>query len=137
MHSIRCASLAACLLLAGAGAAEEIQRGELIWRDPSCFFFVLRTEHGYGLFEFLGGPSPMVGHRFEGRLEGFGMRRIDNATEGKPTMVYSEVFETSEKLLLRKIPKQCRRKKELEALFEHAPPAPAAPGEAVKSDPAG
>lgn len=135
MHPIRSATLAACLLMAGSSTAEEVQRGELIWRDPTCFFFVLKTDHGYGLFEFLGGPSPMVGHRFEGKLEGFGMRRIDNATEGKPTMVYSEVFEASEKLLLRKIPRQCKRKKELEALFEN--PQPAAPPDTVETDPAG
>ena len=116
MRFIRLALIAGCALTwAGAAHAE---RGELIWRDPSCYFFVLKTEHGYGLFEFLGGPSPMVGHLFEGELEGFGTRKIENATEGKPTMVYSEVFEASEKLLLRKIPKQCKRKKELEAVFE-------------------
>jgi hypothetical protein len=137
MHPTRSATLAACLLAAGSSIAEEIQRGELIWRDPSCFFFVLKTQHGYGLFEFLGGPSPMVGHVFEGKLEGFGTRRIENATEGKPTMVYSEVFEASERLLLRKIPKQCKRKKELEALFQNAQPAPAAPADTVKTDPAG
>ncbi|MGH8631521.1 MAG: hypothetical protein ACREU7_12275, partial [Burkholderiales bacterium] len=82
MHPIRSATLAACLLAAGTSIAEDIQRGELIWRDPTCYFFVVKTEHGYGLFEFLGGPSPMVGHMFEGKLEGFGTRRIDNATEG-------------------------------------------------------
>ncbi|HZP94133.1 MAG TPA: hypothetical protein VFB20_14810 [Burkholderiales bacterium] len=112
----RAAAAAAILCLyAVAGHAE---RGELIWRDPSCYFFVLKTDNGYGLFEFLGGPSPMVGHIFEGKLEAFGTRKIDNATEGKPTMVYSEVFEASEKLLLRKIPPQCKHKKELEAAFE-------------------
>jgi hypothetical protein len=137
MRLVRIAALAAGLLAAGLSFAEETERGELIWRDPTCFFFVLKTEHGYGLFEFLGGPSPMVGHTFEGKLEGFGSRRIMNATENKPTMVYSEVFESSQKLLLRKIPKQCKRKKELEALFQGQPPAPAAPTEPAKPDPAG
>jgi hypothetical protein len=116
----------AVVALAGATASlaqEAIQRGELIWRDPSCYFFVLKTDTGYGLFEFLGGPSPMVGHIFEGTLEGFGGRKIMNTTENKPTMVYSEVFESSERILLRKIPRQCKRKKELEALFQNEQPA--------------
>lgn len=126
------AMLAATTLAAVPSYAEESQRGELIWRDPSCYFFVLKTEHGYGLFEFLGGPSPMVGHTFEGKLEGFGTRKITNTTEDKPTMVYSEVFEASERLLLRKIPKQCKRKKDLEALFQGEGPA-----EPAKADPAG
>jgi hypothetical protein len=137
MRFVPIAAVAAGLLAASPSFAEQTERGELIWRDPTCFFFVIKTEHGYGLFEFLGGPSPMVGHKFEGKLEGFGSRRIMNATENKPTMVYSEVFEASEKLLLRKIPKQCKRKKELEALFE-GQMAPAAPTEpAPKADPAG
>jgi hypothetical protein len=126
--------MAATLLASAPSFAEETQRGELIWRDPSCYFFVLKTDQGYGLFEFLGGPSPMVGHVFEGKIEGFGTRKITNATENKPTMVYSEVFEASEKLLLRKIPKQCKRKKELEALFQNQQPGPAEP---AKQDPAG
>jgi hypothetical protein len=137
MHPVCAPTLAACVLAAGTSMAEESQRGELIWRDPTCYFFVLKTGHGYGLFEFLGGPSPMVGHIFEGKLEGFGTRKIDNATERKPTMVYSEVFESSEKLLLRKIPKQCKRKKELEALFQNRQPAPASPAEPAKADPGG
>jgi len=122
MRIAHAALLAAGLLAATPSFAEENQQGELIWRDPTCYFFVIKTEHGYGLFEFLGGPSPMVGHRFEGKLEGFGTRKITNATEDKPTMVYSEVFEASERLLLRKIPKQCKRKKELEALFQEQQP---------------
>lgn len=117
MRMLARAAAAACLFGACAGLAHA-ERGELIWRDPSCYFFVLKTDKGYGLYEFLGGPSPMVGHIFEGKLEGFGTRKIDNATEGRPTMVYSEVFEASEKLLLRKVPPQCKHKKELEAVFE-------------------
>lgn len=133
MRITHAAVLAATMLAAAPSFAEEkTERGELIWRDPSCYFFVLKTEHGYGLFEFLGGPSPMVGHIFEGKIEGFGTRKIMNATENKPTMVYTEVFESSERLLLRKIPKQCKRKKELEAVFEGQPPA-----EPAKADPAG
>lgn len=106
------------LALASAPVAADRQ-GELIWRDPSCYFFVLKTNDGYGLYEFLGGPSPLVGHIFGGKLEGFGTRRIDNLTEGKPTMVYSEVYEKSARTLLYKIPKQCRRKKELEDWFRN------------------
>lgn len=110
---------ATCLLCCASAFADR--QGELIWRDPSCYFFVLKTDDGYGLYEFLGGPSPTVGNKFGGQLEGFGTRRIDNLTEGKPTMVYSEVYETSAKSLLRKIPKQCKRKKELEALLMEPP----------------
>ncbi len=116
MQLIRLVLAAACVVAAVPSAHAE--RGELIWRDPSCYFFVLKTQAGYALFEFLGGPSPLVGHIFEGQLDGFGTRRIINETEGQPTMVYSEVFEISERGLLRKIPRQCKRKKELEALFE-------------------
>jgi hypothetical protein len=113
--------LALCLLCAGPLAAQTDtpqgnQKGELIWRDPTCFFFVLRVEEHYALFEFLGGPSPMVGHVFEGKLTGFGSRRIENATEGKPTMVYSEVYELSKSQMAKKIPRFCKKRKEFEAL---------------------
>ncbi len=93
-----------------------VQTGELIWRDPSCFFFVLRMGESYALFEFLGGPSPMVGNVFEGKLAAFGTRKIDNKTEGKPTMVYSETFDLTKSLMDKKIPRQCKRKKDFEAL---------------------
>lgn len=92
------------------------QTGELIWRDPSCFFFVLKIEGQYALFEFLGGPSPIVGNVFEGKLSAFGTRKIENKTEGKPTMVYSETFDLPKSLMDKKIPRQCKRKKEFEAI---------------------
>ena len=93
------------------------QTGELIWRDPSCFFFVLKIDdENYSLFEFLGGPSPTVGNMFEGKLSSFGTRKIDNKTEGKPTMVYSETFGLPKAKMDKKIPRQCKRKKEFEAL---------------------
>ena len=92
------------------------QTGELIWRDPSCFFFVLKIDENYSLFEFLGGPSPMVGNTFEGKLSAFGTRKIENKTEGKPTMVYSETFGLPKSLMDKKIPRQCKRKKEFEAI---------------------
>jgi hypothetical protein len=93
-----------------------LQTGELIWRDPSCYFFVLKIGENYALFEFLGGPSPMVGNVFEGRLSAFGTRKIENKTEGKPTMVYSETFDLPKSLMDKKIPRQCKRKKEFEAI---------------------
>jgi hypothetical protein len=114
MQLLKTAIAAACLI--GSAPALADKKGELIWRDPSCYFFVLKIGEGYGLYEFLGGPSPMVGHVFGGALEAFGTRRIDNLTEGKPTMVYSESFETSARAMLRKIPRQCKRKAEFEAL---------------------
>jgi hypothetical protein len=52
------------------------------------------------LFEFLGGPSPVVGHVFE----------------GKPTMVYSEMYDLSKSQMQKKIPKFCKKRKEFEAL---------------------
>ena len=94
----------------------NLSRGTLVWRDDSCFFFILRTPEGFGLYEFLGGPSPMVGHVFEGRLTGFGGRKLTNVTEGKPTMAYSEVFTDTKSQMEKKIPKQCRKKKTFEAL---------------------
>lgn len=92
------------------------QTGELIWRDPSCFFFVLKIDGQYALFEFLGGPSPMVGNVFEGKLSAFGTRKIENKTEGKPTMVYSEVFDLQKTQIDKKIPRQCKKKKDFEAI---------------------
>lgn len=113
-------TLAALLVASSAPLAaadgDDSTRGTLIWRDDSCFFFVLRTPEGYGLYEFLGGPSPMVGHVFEGRLTGFGGRKLMNVTEGKPTMAYSETFTDSKKQMEKKIPRQCRKKKGFEAL---------------------
>jgi hypothetical protein len=103
-------------LAAQAEEQKELQTGELIWRDPTCFFFVLKVDEQYSLFEFLGGPSPMVGHIFEGKLTAFGSRRIENKTEGKPTMVYSEVYEMSKSQMDKKIPKFCKKRKEFEAL---------------------
>lgn len=99
-----------------AADTEEVTRGNLVWRDDSCFFFVLKTPEGFGLYEFLGGPSPMVGHVFEGRLSGFGGRKLINVTEGKPTMAYSETFTDTKKQMEKKIPRQCRKKKSFEAL---------------------
>jgi hypothetical protein len=110
-------ALALCLLGVSLPAVPvEITKGELIWRDPTCFFFVLRSDNHYALFEFLGGPSPMVGHIFEGNLASFGTRKIENTTEGKPTMVYSEVFDLSKTQMQKKIPKFCKKRKEFEAL---------------------
>ena len=98
---IAAAMLATTFLLPlAAGAEDEITQGTLIWRDDSCFFFVLKTPEGFGLYEFLGGPSPMVGNVFE----------------GKPTMAYSETFTDSKKQMEKKIPRQCRKKKSFEAL---------------------
>jgi hypothetical protein len=113
-------ALALCMLCIGPLAAQaenpHTQKGELIRRDPSCFFFVLKVNEHYALFEFLGGPSPMVGHFFEGKLTEFGTRRIENTTEGKPTMVYSEVYDLSKSQMEKKIPKCCKKRKEFEAL---------------------
>jgi hypothetical protein len=119
MHArlIAVATLTAAFFAPLAEAAEEgSTQGTLIWRDDSCFFFVLKTPEGFGLYEFLGGPSPMVGHVFEGRLTGFGGRKLMNVTQGKPTMAYSETFTDSKKQMEKKIPRQCRKKKGFEAL---------------------
>jgi hypothetical protein len=99
-------------------AAEEpaSEKGTLIWRDDTCFFFVLKLEPGFGLYEFLGGPSPMVGNAFEGNLRTFGTRKIMNATENKPTMAYSETFTDTKGQMEKKIPRQCRKKKSFEEL---------------------
>lgn len=122
--SIRAAALAAIFYAVSmattfsATAADEppSQQGKLVWRDDTCFFFVLKMENSFGLYEFLGGPSPMVGHTFEGNLQIFGTRKIMNATENKPTMVYSETFTDTKAQMEKKIPRQCRKKKEFEAL---------------------
>ena len=114
---IAAAVLATAFLLPLAASAEdEITQGTLIWRDDSCFFFVLKTPEGFGLYEFLGGPSPMVGNVFEGKLTGFGGRKLMNVTAGKATMAYSETFTDSKKQMEKKIPRQCRKKKGFEAL---------------------
>jgi hypothetical protein len=118
-HLIPALALVAASCFSPALLAEEqagITRGTLIWRDDSCFFFILRTPEGFGLYEFLGGPSPMVGHEFEGKLTGFGGRKLTNVTEGKPTMAYSEVFTDTKQQMEKKIPRQCRKKKTFEAL---------------------
>jgi hypothetical protein len=117
-RTIRAAALAAAFALPPALAADEpgITQGTLVWRDDTCFFFVLKTPEGFGLYEFLGGPSPLVGHVFEGRLTGFGGRKLMNLTEGKPTMAYSEVFTDTKGQMEKKIPRQCRKKKQFEAL---------------------
>jgi hypothetical protein len=99
-----------------ASAEDEVTQGTLVWRDDSCFFFILKSSEGFGLYEFLGGPSPMVGHVFEGKLSGFGGRKLTNVTEGKPTMAYSEVFVSSKAQMVKKIPRQCRKKSVFEAL---------------------
>ncbi|HEX4984811.1 MAG TPA: hypothetical protein VFV71_01940 [Burkholderiales bacterium] len=112
------AALAVALFLPPAAEAgeENITQGTLIWRDDSCFFFVLKTPEGFGLYEFLGGPSPMVGNVFEGKLTGFGGRKLMNLTAGKATMAYSEVFTDTKAQMEKKIPRQCRKKKTFEAL---------------------
>ena len=116
----RCLSaalIAAALQALPAAAQEANQKGTLIWRDDSCFFFVLKLEQGgFGLYEFLGGPSPMVGHSFEGNLKIFGTRKIMNATENKATMAYSETFTDTKAQMEKKIPRQCRKKKSFEEL---------------------
>ena len=101
---------AACLCALPVGAEDDITQGTLIWRDDSCFFFVLKTPEGFGLYEFLGGPSPLVGNVFEGKLTGFGGRKLMNMTAGKPTMAYSETFTDTKKQMEKKIPRQCRKK---------------------------
>lgn len=122
-RSIRATALAAAFYaiataVTPAMAADEppSKKGTLLWRDDTCFFFVLKMEDGFGLYEFLGGPSPMVGHTFEGNLQVFGTRKIMNATENKPTMVYSETFTDTKAQMEKKIPRQCKKKKEFEAL---------------------
>jgi hypothetical protein len=106
----------ACFVFPARADEVESTQGTLIWRDDSCFFFVLKTPEGFGLYEFLGGPSPMVGHVFEGKLTGFGGRKLMNLTEGKPTMAYSETFTNTKSQMEKKIPRQCRKKKSFEAL---------------------
>jgi hypothetical protein len=122
-RSIRAAALAAIFYavataLTPALAADEqaSQQGKLLWRDDTCFFFVLKMEGSFGLYEFLGGPSPMVGHMFEGNLQIFGTRKIMNATENKATMVYSETFTDTKAQMEKKIPRQCKKKKSFEEL---------------------
>jgi hypothetical protein len=110
------ACVIACLAPLPADAEDGITQGTLVWRDDSCFFFILKSPEGFGLYEFLGGPSPMVGHVFEGKLDGFGGRKLTNVTEGKPTMAYSEVFTSSKAQMVKKIPRQCRKKSSFEAL---------------------
>jgi hypothetical protein len=119
MHARTISAVALMLAILGpwsVRAEDDITQGTLIWRDDSCFFFVLKTPEGFGLYEFLGGPSPLVGNVFEGKLTGFGGRKLMNVTAGKPTMAYSETFTDSKRQMEKKIPRQCRKKKEFEAL---------------------
>jgi len=108
----------ACLLAGPAYSADPnaSEQGKLIWRDDTCFFFVLQFKDGFGLYEFLGGPSPLVGQMFEGSLRIFGTRKIMNVTENKATMAYSETFTDSKAQMEKKIPRQCRKKKSFEEL---------------------
>ncbi len=108
-------SVAAVSLLI-ASVSAHADRGELIWRDPTCFFFVLKAPSGFALFEFLGGPDPVVGSVFEGDFTTFGTRKIDNVTAGQPTMAYTEVFTDNKRQMEKKIPKFCKNRKEFEAL---------------------
>jgi hypothetical protein len=111
------AALAGMALCAQSSAQDPAgDQGKLIFRDDSCYFFVLQFKDGFGLYEFLGGPSPMVGHVFEGNLRTFGTRKITNATENKPTMVYSETFTDTKAQMERKFPRQCKKKKQFEEL---------------------
>ncbi len=118
MHARLIAAAFATLLFTPltSAAEDQITQGTLIWRDDSCFFFVLKTPEGFGLYEFLGGPSPMVGNVFEGKLTGFGGRKLMNVTEGKPTMAYSETFTNTKSQMEKKIPRQCRKKKSFQEL---------------------
>lgn len=113
-----CAAALACLLAGPVYSADQAatEQGKLIWRDDTCFFFVLQFKDGFGLYEFLGGPSPMVGHTFEGNLRIFGTRKIMNLTENKATMAYSETFTDTKGQMEKKIPRQCRKKKSFEEL---------------------
>ncbi len=123
-------------LLAADQPAED---GNVIWRDRKCAFFIVQSQWGFTLFEYLNGPWPEDNDLISGRLDGFGSRNVINKTaDGQLTLVYSEISSTSKKWVGGKIPAFCRRKKDFLAQIEGdaarraepaAPASPAPPGQ--------
>ena len=135
--AFRTVALLLCLASAAPALSAEpaVEDGSVIWRDRKCAFFIVQSNWGYTLFEYLNGPWPEEKDVISGRLDGFGSRNVTNKTaDNQLTLVYSEISSTSKKWVGGKIPAFCRRKKDFLAQLEQdaargaaQPAAPAQP----------
>lgn len=104
--------LLSSLFLPGALLAEK---GEVIWVDPTCGYFVVKLPEGsqaeaFGLFSLKANPLPEIGDMLEGDLIDAAELLIANNTKGIQHDAIHWANARSQEMLVRNTPVQCASK---------------------------
>jgi hypothetical protein len=110
---VRARTLIAIVGLAvGAATTVQAEEGTVTFHDPSCGFFILKLpgEEGYGLFEWLSGPTPAVGQVMDGDIIASEEIDVTNKTAGGTNRVTHWANAPKEETLVRSLPTKCASK---------------------------
>jgi hypothetical protein len=58
------------------------ERGEVVYSDPYCSYFVVETAYGYNVLRSLGGYKPYEGSEVYGNFSNYGAREFYNYSSG-------------------------------------------------------
>jgi hypothetical protein len=67
------------------------ERGEVVYSDPYCSFYVVETPYGYNILRAVGGYRPYEGATVYGNFSTYGTRDFYNRSSG--TVFTAEVYE--------------------------------------------
>jgi ABC-type sugar transport system substrate-binding protein len=96
--------------LAGATPAAFAAEGKVVWNDPSCMFFMVQLDDGFGSYNIREGQLPDEGDMIEGALKEEGAKTLTNKTSGKSMAVIPMALSPRLHPLIHSSPAQCKRR---------------------------
>jgi hypothetical protein len=94
-----------CVLFASPALAEQ---GMVIWKNHECGYFILQMKSGYGIFQWIDGPSPNDGDVLEGDFRSAGERLVANKTIDLPTTILLNAFALKRSAIGARMPAKCK-----------------------------
>ena len=98
--------------LAGPLPAFAVEKGEVVWVDPSCNHFIAKVGEEFGTYNWRSGNAPQIGDQLEGdllTLEG-GSRELSNTTARGANTVYIIAMGPKLYVMIHTAPVQCKER---------------------------
>lgn len=93
-----------CLLTTPSAFAAK---GEVVYRNSGCDYFVVETFAGYALLEWYGGNDPSEGDTLVGDFESFGSKDIFNLSADEELRVWVQDYWMSKEDALESFYQEC------------------------------
>ena len=81
--------------------------GVVVYRQPSCDYFILENTSGYIVAEWMGGNYPDLGDKISGSFNSFGTQEFFNNTKDNDCSLWIDDYMLSKDEALDKVKEQC------------------------------